>query len=314
MALNEVAPEGGSLRLTVAALIEWAESRGRLEELLRGFLEEAENPTLKQLCRQLLQDGSNPPVSSGSSRTVREPAPTPTPPPVVPPGGVVEVLTESLPQDLECSVVITWGLAERGGMQRFKLSNGKQIEVKIPAGVRSGQRLRLAGQGQNGGDLYLGLQVQPQPEPEMVSAKGVGYSRLRDLLKAGKWKEADQETGKRMCEVAGRTKEGWLREADIDHFPCEDLRTIDQLWVHYSDGKFGFSVQAKIYRELGGTREYDEKVWQKFGDRVGWRVGDNWLNYSDLTFDTSVPSAHLPGGLWVVDLGCIFSRAETCRL
>ena len=49
------------------------------------------------------------------------------------------------------------------------------------------------------------------------------------------------------------------------NFPCDDLRTIDQLWVHYSNGKFGFSVQKKIYMdELGGTRDYDKKIWEEF--------------------------------------------------
>jgi len=54
-----------------------------------------------------------------------------------------------------------------------------------------------------------------------------------------------------MFEVAGRTKEESLRTEDIDNFPCEDLRTIDQLWVKYSNGRFGFSVQKRIYQSLG---------------------------------------------------------------
>lgn len=34
-------------------------------------------------------------------------------------------------------------------------------DVKIPAGVGDGQRIRLAGQGQNGGDLFLKVSVRP---------------------------------------------------------------------------------------------------------------------------------------------------------
>jgi hypothetical protein len=97
-----------------------------------------------------------------------------------------------------------------------------------------------------------------------------------------------------MLQAANRTKEGWLREEDIDNFPCEDLRTIDQLWVKYSGGRFGFSVQAKIYRELGGTRQYNERVWNAFGDRVGWRVNNSWIYYKDVTFDLKAPLGHLP--------------------
>jgi formylglycine-generating enzyme required for sulfatase activity len=45
--------------------------------------------------------------------------------------------------------------------------------VTIPAGVRNGQRLRLAGQGENGGDLYLRLEVAspPKPEPQLMVAE-----------------------------------------------------------------------------------------------------------------------------------------------
>uniref|UniRef100_UPI0026220B40 GUN4 domain-containing protein n=1 Tax=Crocosphaera sp. TaxID=2729996 RepID=UPI0026220B40 len=88
-----------------------------------------------------------------------------------------------------------------------------------------------------------------------------------------------------------------LSESDIDNFPCNDLRTIDQLWVHYSNGKFGFSVQKKIYMdELGGTRDYNKKIWYEFCDRVGWRKGGDYVSYSDLTFELldTTPVGHLP--------------------
>ncbi len=126
------------------------------------------------------------------------------------------------------------------------------------------------------------------------SATWVNYGQLEQLLKAGKWKEADEETTNKMLEVARRTKEGWLRVEDIDNFPCEDLRTIDQLWVKYSDGRFGFSVQKHIYQSLKGTRSYDRKVWSAFGDQVGWRVGGSWLYHTDLKFNQTAPEGHLP--------------------
>jgi serine/threonine-protein kinase len=80
----------------------------------------------------------------------------------------------------------------------------------------------------------------------------------------------------------------------VENFPCQDLGTIDKLWVKYSDGKFGFSVQKKIYQDLGGTKDYDEKVWESFGDKVGWRKGGSWLSYSDLTFSEKHYIGHLP--------------------
>ena len=43
------------------------------------------------------------------------------------------------------------------------------------------------------------------------------------------------------------------QEGDIDKFPCQDLHTIDQLWVKLSGRKFGFSIQAEIWDKLEGN-------------------------------------------------------------
>ena len=160
--------------------------------------------------------------------------------------------------------------------------------------------------------MLAGLQVQAEDRPQSVSEwlgllqvdtddlsseKGVDYRRLRDLLKACEWKDADYETDRCMLKAAGQEERGWLLEKEIDNFPCTDLRTIDRLWVKYSNGRFGCSVQKRIYQELGGTREYDEKIWDAFGDRVGWRQGGEWLDYDDLRWDKNcgvTPLGHLP--------------------
>jgi serine/threonine protein kinase len=142
----------------------------------------------------------------------------------------------------------------------------------------------------------------PPPPPDLLkSALGVDYTNLRDLLAAGKWKEADQETLKVMLKAARREKEGYFTQESIDNFPCDDLRTIDQLWVKYSQGRFGFSVQKKIWLECGGKVDYDHEC--KLGDRVGWRKGGSWLNYDDLTFNKQAQEGHLP---FVLGVGCWF--------
>ncbi|MEG4495677.1 serine/threonine-protein kinase [Microcoleus sp. F10-C6] len=172
---------------------------------------------------------------------------------------------------------------------------------------------------QIGGVLPTIPSPQPAPQPvKLISAKGVDYRQLDRLLASGEWKKADQETTNKMLEAAGRTEERLLSIEDIDRFPCEDLRTIDQLWVKYSNGRFGFSVQKRIYESLGGTREYDKKISEAFGDRVGWRVNSKWLHYIDLKFNTKAPEGHLPGrgykGGLAYGLLNLFSRVETCKV
>jgi len=164
-----------------------------------------------------------------------------------------------------------------------------------------------------------------EPDVPLKSECGVDYTKLRDLLATGEWQEADEETAKKMLEAAGRTKDRWLRIEDMDRFPCEDLRTIDQLWVKYSNGRFGFSVQKRIYESLRGSRESDWEIWEAFGDRVGWRVNNRWLYYTEIKFSTLAPEGNLPrgklermeGGTWVgvgVRIRIFFSRVETCRV
>ena len=150
----------------------------------------------------------------------------------------------------------------------------------------------------------------PFAPPQPVNLISVDYSQLDRLLASGKWKEADQETYKKMLEAASRKEDGWLRSEDIDRFPCEDLRTIDQLWVKYSNGRFCFSVQKRIYESLGGTREYDEKIWEAFGDRVGWRVNNEWLSYKDLKFNTKAQIGHLPSMKGRVGVLSLLSRRD----
>jgi GUN4-like/Caspase domain len=159
---------------------------------------------------------------------------------------------------------------------------------------------------------------------DLASEKGIDYTQLRDLLKAQNWQKADEETATLMLQVANREEEGWLDVKSINNFPCADLRTIDQLWVKYSNGRFGFSVQKRIYQSLGGTEKHLE-IWNAFGDRVGWKKeGSGWMMYySDITFSLEAPEAHLPmwfgGGRWAVVGHCgdgmfLFSRIQTCKM
>ena len=163
--------------------------------------------------------------------------------------------------------------------------------------------------------------VDPQIEAELNSlqsnVQNLLYQSLETYLKNGQWREADNETFKVMLKVADREEQGWLDLESIDNFSCKDLRIIDHLWVKYSKGKFGFSIQKEIYESLGGTVKYNERVWKDFGDRVGWKKRDNWLNYSQLTLDVrKAPTAHFPTIVYVrgVRFSYLAQRLSTCRI
>ena len=97
---------------------------------------------------------------------------------------------------------------------------------------------------------------------------------LNNLLANKKWEEADKKTYKFMLYVVN--KESYL---DIDSFKnlsCKNLQDINSLWENYSDGRFGFRVQKKIWIEtdnrLGITqkKQQDNENYKRFTSRIGW--------------------------------------------
>jgi DnaJ-class molecular chaperone len=72
--------------------------------------------------------------------------------------------------DLDLSVAMTVSLEEsvKGGEKRVRLPTGKELNVKIPAGVTAGQQIRLKGQGEVApghppGDLLISVSIAPHP-------------------------------------------------------------------------------------------------------------------------------------------------------
>ena len=137
---------------------------------------------------------------------------------------------------------------------------------------------------------------QQLEEDDLSSEKGIDYTRLRNLLKIGEWKEADYETYLVMLQVLGREEKDWIRNEELLNFPCKDLRTINTLWVKYSNGKFGFSVQKEIYLSVGGKADgkYNEETWIKLAEKVGWRMNDSWIIEGEATYNTLATKGHLP--------------------
>jgi hypothetical protein len=71
-------------------------------------------------------------------------------------------------QDLHASLTITLADAAKGTKTRVHLPTGKDVEVKIPAGIGSGQQIRLKGQGWpsatgRAGDALITINVAPHP-------------------------------------------------------------------------------------------------------------------------------------------------------
>jgi len=66
-------------------------------------------------------------------------------------------------RDAEALLNLPLDRAYVGGRERIRLEDGRSLEVNMPAGVMTNQRIRLKGQGPSGGDLYLKINLQPHP-------------------------------------------------------------------------------------------------------------------------------------------------------
>lgn len=143
------------------------------------------------------------------------------------------------------------------------------------------------------------------------------YQDLFEALKVGDWRSADRETDRLVRYFAA--------QCSFLELPTAELQQIDELWVTYSRGQFGWSIQAALWTELGGQPgEWDSEVYEQLADYVGWQVTlfdpdaaaqDDWqrlalwwqrfrgtapdrvvelIPYNSLIFDLSAPVGHLP--------------------
>jgi len=121
---------------------------------------------------------------------------------------------------------------------------------------------------------------------------GVDYTTLRDRLRAGEWEEADNETRRLLIVLAGADaqKRGWVYFTEVKNISVADLGTMDKLWVAYSKGNYGYSVQRKIWLQC-------KKEWGPFFKKIDWTTGGNntyrkWPE--DFQWRADAAKGHLP--------------------
>ena len=123
-----------------------------------------------------------------------------------------------------------------------------------------------------------------------ASECNVDYSPLQQALLEERFEDADRLTSAILRQLAGKQaeKRGYVYFSEVLSIGGLDLVTLDRLWIAYSQGRFGFTVQARLLTALNGR--YD-KLWP----RIGWKKDDVWTRYPG-SFDWSLkaPEGHMP--------------------
>lgn len=130
------------------------------------------------------------------------------------------------------------------------------------------------------------------------------FKTLRNLLEQGNWQQAEAETKKLMLRGTDQT---YFNGNIINNLSCSNLKIINRLWVQYSSGRFGFSVQGEIWK--GVTNNY-----KQFEERVGWRRGYEGPLTDPPNYSLEAKRGHLPSYklLAASDFGTFLNRLEKC--
>lgn len=118
---------------------------------------------------------------------------------------------------------------------------------------------------------------------------------LESFLRNGDFKLADRETTYILLRFS-RDDMKWLKPDEIAALPIELLYEVDQLWMLYSDRRFGISPQYEIWlSEKNEKNVRSHRLFRSFSNRIGWAIGDSYImQYDKMKFNLNAPKGHLP--------------------
>lgn len=127
------------------------------------------------------------------------------------------------------------------------------------------------------------------------------FKRLQYLLKTAQWKKADAET-ERIIEKIMPKKAPFYRckEIYVDQISRKSLLTINELWLRASGGRFGFSVQQKIWKRVLKKSEIKRFIHNKdskydiFVNAVGWSNEKGRIYHVDFDDSIANPKGFFP--------------------
>nr|YP_009396318.1 hypothetical protein [Polysiphonia scopulorum]ARW65504.1 hypothetical protein [Polysiphonia scopulorum] len=168
---------------------------------------------------------------------------------------------------------------------------------------------KIVNEGNNESKKEL-IQYFPNGLMSIKTNTNINYKVLENLLVNQTFQEADKITQEYLCKlVSNQTKQEkkWLYFTDIQFLSQKDLYTIDLLWRIYSQGKFGFSVQKKLWIK-------SETKWDDLWEKIKWTNNGVITRYpTEFIWTIDAPEGHLP--LFnqlrgTQTLACLFKKIE----
>ena len=123
-----------------------------------------------------------------------------------------------------------------------------------------------------------------------TSARGIDYAPLQRQLILQNYEQADRLTSEILRQLAGAAavQRGYVYYSEVAAMPSADLDSLDRLWVCFSRGRFGFSVQGRMLNNLAGR-------WDRLWPRLAWKDGGRWTRYpGSFQWSIDAPEGHMP--------------------
>ena len=143
-------------------------------------------------------------------------------------------------------------------------------------------------------DVEVDLATIPTYLP---SERGIDYVPFATMLAVGDFKGADQFARDNLIKISGpgSVKRQFVYRTEVKNLPATDLATMERLWLQFSGGNFGYSVQKRVW-------EVENANFDNYIRRIGWTTIDNgnerklkWFGQSEFIYDVEkAPKGHLP--------------------
>ena len=187
--------------------------------------------------------------------------------------------------------------------------------VATQALIRPTQVRYMAKTAVNRGEASLGeckLRMTTSAEPESDSSSmsssaeevptylpsdcGIDYVPLATMLATGDFEGADQFTRDALIKIAGPAakKREYVYFTEVQSLSSTDLCTIERLWLQFSNGSFGYSVQKRVW-------DIEKGNFDNFIRRIGWTTIENdserklrWYGQNEFIYNLKAPKGHLP--------------------